>query len=205
MKENKIEIRTHMWSEENTEEIAYKFFNRAMAICHIIKENGLINSEEDSTKILKDVLERNPLEYRIESKEVIEYIKNKMEEEGLDPTSIVDRKAISSNEIIQQAVQKIVREKNNDGIKQIKDDFDKWAEERKAQEGNVAIITGVRKMSAASVKCTDLRGGVATVLAGLQAKGRTKVTNIEYILRGYENLDKKLNKLGANIQIEEGD
>lgn len=73
------------------------------------------------------------------------------------------------------------------------------------QEGNVAIITGVRKLSAASVKCTDLRGGVATVLAGLQAKGRTKVTNIEYILRGYENLDKKLNKLGANIQIEEGD
>lgn len=139
MKENKIEIRTHMWSEENTEEIAYKFFNRAIAICHIIKENGLINSEEDSTKILKDVLERNPLEYRIESKEVIEYIKNKMEEEGLDPTSIVDRKAISSNEIIQQAVQKIVREKNNDGIKQIKDDFDKWAEERKAQEGNISL------------------------------------------------------------------
>lgn len=73
------------------------------------------------------------------------------------------------------------------------------------QEGNVAIITGVRKLSAASVKCTDLRGGVATVLAGLQARGRTKVTNIEYILRGYENLDKKLNKLGAKIQIEEGD
>lgn len=139
MKENKIEIRTHMWSEENVEETAYKFFNRAMAICHIIKENGLINSEEDSTKILKDVLERDPLEFRIESKEVIEYIKNKMEEEGLDPTSIVDRKAISSNEIIQQAVQKIVREKNNDGIKQIKDDFDKWAEERKAQEGNISL------------------------------------------------------------------
>lgn len=136
MKENKIEIRTHMWSEENVEETAYKFFNRAMAICHIIKENGLINSEEDSTKILKDVLERDPLEFRIESKE---YIKNKMEEEGLDPTSIVDRKAISSNEIIQQAVQKIVREKNNDGIKQIKDDFDKWAEERKAQEGNISL------------------------------------------------------------------
>lgn len=136
MKENKIEIHTHMWSEENVEETAYKFFNRAMAICHIIKENGLINSEEDSTKILKDVLERDPLEFRIESKE---YIKNKMEEEGLDPTSIVDRKAISSNEIIQQAVQKIVREKNNDGIKQIKDDFDKWAEERKAQEGNISL------------------------------------------------------------------
>jgi UDP-N-acetylglucosamine enolpyruvyl transferase len=39
----------------------------------------------------------------------------------------------------------------------------------------------------------------------LQAKGITKVNNIEYILRGYENFDKKLNKLGANIQIEEGE
>ena len=39
----------------------------------------------------------------------------------------------------------------------------------------------------------------------ITSKGRTKVTNIEYILRGYENLDKKLNKLETNIQIEEGD
>jgi len=37
------------------------------------------------------------------------------------------------------------------------------------------------------------------------SKDNTEVTDIEYILRGYENLDKKLNKLGANIQIEEGD
>ena len=56
-----------------------------------------------------------------------------------------------------------------------------------------------------TVKSTDLRGGVALVLAGLKARGTTKVTNIEYILRGYENIDKKLNKLGANIQIEEGE
>ena len=40
------------------------------------------------------------------------------------------------------------------------------------------------------------------VLAGLSAKGITTVTNVEYILRGYENLDKKLNNLGAKITIQ---
>ena len=73
------------------------------------------------------------------------------------------------------------------------------------QENNVAIITGVRKLSGTNVKSTDLRGGVAMVLAGLEARGITQVDNIEYILRGYENIDKKLIKLGANIQIKEGE
>lgn len=43
------------------------------------------------------------------------------------------------------------------------------------------------------------------VIAGLQAKGKTKVNNIEYILRGYENFDKKLSMLGAKIIKEEGE
>ena len=43
------------------------------------------------------------------------------------------------------------------------------------------------------------------VLAGITARGITKVNKIEYILRGYENLDKKLNKLGAKITREEED
>ena len=73
------------------------------------------------------------------------------------------------------------------------------------QEGNVAIITGVKRLAGTNINSTDLRGGAALVLAGLQAKGITRVNNIEYILRGYEHLDEKLNKLGANIQIEEGD
>ena len=72
-------------------------------------------------------------------------------------------------------------------------------------EGRTAVIKGVRKLYSASVKSTDLRGGAALVLAGLVAKGKTKINNIEYILRGYENLDKKLRKLGANINIEEGE
>ena len=66
-------------------------------------------------------------------------------------------------------------------------------------EGKSAVIRGVRKLYGANVNATDLRGGAALVLAGLTAKGITKVDNIEYILRGYENLEEKLSKLNANI------
>ena len=68
-------------------------------------------------------------------------------------------------------------------------------------EGKIAIIKGVRKLNGATVEATDLRGGAAVVIAGLVAKGKTKVDNIEYILRGYENLDKKLNQIGAKIYL----
>ncbi len=69
-------------------------------------------------------------------------------------------------------------------------------------EGKIAIVKGVRKLNAATVEATDLRGGAAVVIAGLSAKGETKVNNIEYILRGYENLDKKLNRVGAKILLQ---
>jgi len=69
-------------------------------------------------------------------------------------------------------------------------------------EGKAAVIKGTRRLSGAKVKSTDLRGGAALVLAGLASKGTTTVTNIEYILRGYEGLDKKLNSLGASIMLK---
>ena len=69
-------------------------------------------------------------------------------------------------------------------------------------EGKNAIIKGTRKLYGANVESTDLRGGAAMVVAALNAKGTTKVSNIEHILRGYENLDIKLNKLGAKIKLE---
>ena len=68
-------------------------------------------------------------------------------------------------------------------------------------EGKSAIIRGVRKLYGANTKSTDLRGGAAMVLAGLAAKGITVVENIEYILRGYEEFDKKIRTLGGNIEI----
>lgn len=69
-------------------------------------------------------------------------------------------------------------------------------------EGKTAVIKGVRKLNSATVNSTDLRGGAALVTAALTTKGKTKVQNIEYILRGYENLDYKLQNLGARIYIE---
>lgn len=70
-------------------------------------------------------------------------------------------------------------------------------------EGKSAIIRGIRKIYGATVKATDLRGGAALVLAGLSAKGTTVVENIEYILRGYEDFDKKIRALGGNIEVTE--
>ena len=67
-------------------------------------------------------------------------------------------------------------------------------------EGKSAIIRGVRKLYGATVKATDLRGGAALVLAGLVAKNTTVIENIEYILRGYEEFDKKIRQIGGNIE-----
>ena len=70
-------------------------------------------------------------------------------------------------------------------------------------EGKTAIIKGARKLNATTVVCTDLRGGAALVIAGLIAKGKSRVENIGYIQRGYENLENKLSSLGAKIKLEE--
>ena len=72
-------------------------------------------------------------------------------------------------------------------------------------EGKAAIIKGIKRYNVAKVDATDLRGGAALVLAALNAKGKTIISNIEYILRGYENLDEKLRNLGANIYVGEGE
>lgn len=66
-------------------------------------------------------------------------------------------------------------------------------------EGRVAVIEGINKLSGAPVSATDLRAGAAMVVAGLVAEGKTEISNIGYIDRGYEKLEDKLNKLGAKI------
>ena len=69
-------------------------------------------------------------------------------------------------------------------------------------EGRSAIVKGTRKLYGANVKATDLRGGAALVIAGLSAKGKTTIENIDYILRGYENFDKKLRSIGGEIEMK---
>lgn len=66
-------------------------------------------------------------------------------------------------------------------------------------ENRLAIVRGVNSLSGALVHAADLRGGAALVLAGLAAEGKTIVTDVEYIDRGYDQLDKKFVKVGASI------
>ena len=66
-------------------------------------------------------------------------------------------------------------------------------------ESNTAIIDGIEKLTGAVVSAPDLRGGAALVIAGLMAEGYTVVENVEYIERGYEKLEYKLQQLGAAI------
>ncbi len=66
--------------------------------------------------------------------------------------------------------------------------------------GRVAVIEGVKKLSAANVECTDLRGGAALVIAALAANGTTEIGKTYHIDRGYENLKENLNGLGAVIE-----
>ncbi len=66
--------------------------------------------------------------------------------------------------------------------------------------GKTATINGREKLKGSTVIARDLRAGAALVIAGLVADGTTRVENIHYIERGYENLVEKLTALGANIR-----
>ncbi|MDQ7793959.1 MAG: UDP-N-acetylglucosamine 1-carboxyvinyltransferase [bacterium] len=67
-------------------------------------------------------------------------------------------------------------------------------------EGRTAVVTGVRRLSGATVSASDLRSGAALVLAGLAAEGTTVVEGIHHVDRGYEEIESKLAALGAVIQ-----
>ena len=66
-------------------------------------------------------------------------------------------------------------------------------------DNKTVLIHGVSELSAAIVTSSDLRGGVALVLAGLVAKGETTVQRVYHIDRGYKNIEDKLSFLGADI------
>ena len=67
-------------------------------------------------------------------------------------------------------------------------------------EGNTLITHGVEKLSGTQVMATDLRASASLVLAGCIAEGSTVVDRIYHIDRGYDNIEEKLRKLGANIE-----
>lgn len=66
-------------------------------------------------------------------------------------------------------------------------------------DGKVAVIEGVERLTGAPVKAADLRAGAALIIAGLSTQGTTEIEDIYHIERGYENMDVKLRKMGADI------
>ncbi len=73
------------------------------------------------------------------------------------------------------------------------------------QEGRTAIVKGVKKLTGAQVAATDLRAGAALVCAGLAAEGVTEISGVDHIDRGYENIEGKLEQLGAFVKREGAD
>ena len=69
-------------------------------------------------------------------------------------------------------------------------------------DGQQASIIGKTKLHGMDINATDLRGGAALILAGLIADGTTTIRDIDYILRGYENIINKLSAVGAKIKLE---
>ncbi len=68
-----------------------------------------------------------------------------------------------------------------------------------------AVVIGPSKLVGRKVKATDLRAGASLLVAGMVAEGTTEISNIEHILRGYENIVSKLNKVGADIRLIDED
>ena len=64
----------------------------------------------------------------------------------------------------------------------------------------VAIIDGVKQLVGAPITTPDLRAGAAMIVAGLIAEGTTEISGVQYIRRGYENIDLKLRQLGAKVE-----
>jgi UDP-N-acetylglucosamine 1-carboxyvinyltransferase len=73
------------------------------------------------------------------------------------------------------------------------------------KEGPTVMVQGVKRLIAAPVMASDLRASAALVLAGLAARGATRVHRIYHLERGYERLDDKLRAVGADIQRKEGE
>lgn len=68
-------------------------------------------------------------------------------------------------------------------------------------EGKTVIIEGIKKLNPTNLTCYDLRGGAAMIIAAIGTKGKTKIDGIEFISRGYENIEKKLISLDADIKV----
>ena len=66
--------------------------------------------------------------------------------------------------------------------------------------GNTSVVTGVDLLRGAKVMATDLRASAGLVITAMAAKGVSVIDRIYHLDRGYENMDKKLNAIGASVE-----
>jgi UDP-N-acetylglucosamine 1-carboxyvinyltransferase len=67
-------------------------------------------------------------------------------------------------------------------------------------QGHSAIVKGVEKLRGAPVMATDLRASASLILAGLAGEGRTELSRVYHLDRGYERIEEKFSRLGAAIE-----
>jgi UDP-N-acetylglucosamine 1-carboxyvinyltransferase len=67
-------------------------------------------------------------------------------------------------------------------------------------EGDAALVEGVQRLKGAPVMATDLRASVSLVIAGLAAEGETEIHRVYHLDRGFEALEAKLGRCGADVQ-----
>ena len=67
-------------------------------------------------------------------------------------------------------------------------------------EGRSAVVRGVDRFNGANVEAYELRGGASLVIAALNAEGRTTISGVEFIDRGYQSIEGNLSKCGAKIK-----
>ena len=96
----------------------------------------------------------------------------------------------------------IINESIFDSRFQYTEELNKMGAKISAQ-GKTAYFEGVKELQGTPVYATDLRAGAALIIAGIIAKGTTEVYNVDYINRGYENIEEKFRKLGAKIKLVE--
>ncbi len=70
-------------------------------------------------------------------------------------------------------------------------------------QGQAIAVEGVEELRGTEVAATDIRAGAALVLAGVAARGVTRIRGVEHLRRGYENMEEKLARLGAKVWVEE--
>ena len=67
------------------------------------------------------------------------------------------------------------------------------------QERNHALVRGVKKLTGANLKASDLRAGASLIIAALMADGVSEIESLHHIDRGYENFEEKFRNIGADI------